>query len=80
MFATNVVATAKPKAREVTSDAALVRADVIEQLVSRRRAEEAYGVVLRDDLTLDEAATTRKRNELRSAAKREEADGSHRHR
>jgi len=56
----------------------LVRADVIEQLVSRRRAEEAYGVVLADDLTLDEAATARKRNELRSAAKREEADGSHR--
>jgi N-methylhydantoinase B len=61
-------------------DPALVRSDVIEQLVSRRRAEEAYGVVLRDDLTLDEAATARKRNELRSAAKREEADGSQRHR
>jgi len=59
-------------------DAALVRADVIEQLVSRRRAEEAYGVVLRDDLTLDEAATARKRNELRSTAKREEADGGNR--
>jgi N-methylhydantoinase B len=49
-------------------DPSLVRADVIEQLVSRRRAEEAYGVVLRDDLTLDETATARKRNELRSAA------------
>jgi N-methylhydantoinase B len=59
-------------------DPSLVRADVIEEFVSRSRAEEAYGVVLRDDLTLDEAATARKRNELRSAAKREEADGSHR--
>jgi N-methylhydantoinase B len=49
-------------------DPALVRADVIEEFVSRRRAEEAYGVVLRDDLTLDEAATARKRNELRSSA------------
>jgi len=44
-----------------------VRADVIEELVSRRVAEEQYGVVLRDDLTLDEAATARRRNELRSA-------------
>ena len=50
-------------------DAALVRADVIEELVSRRAAEELYGVVLRDDLTLDEAATARRRNALRSAAK-----------
>jgi N-methylhydantoinase B len=50
-------------------DPSLVRADVIEQLVSRGRAEEAYGVVLRDDLTLDEAATARKRNELRSTGK-----------
>jgi len=49
-------------------DPSLVRADVIEEFVSRSRAEEAYGVVLRDDLTLDEAATTRKRNELRSSA------------
>jgi N-methylhydantoinase B len=51
-------------------DPSLVRTDVIEQLVSRRRAEEAYGVVLRDDLTLDETATAHKRNELRSAPKR----------
>jgi N-methylhydantoinase B len=55
-------------------DPSLVRVDVIEELVSRRSAEEAYGVVLRDDLTLDKAATTHKRNELRSAAKREESD------
>ena len=37
-------------------DVAAVRADVIEEFVSRRFAEETYGVVLRDDLTLDEAA------------------------
>jgi N-methylhydantoinase B len=49
-------------------DPSLVRADVIEELVSRRGAQEAYGVVLRDDLTLDEAATAHRRNELRSAA------------
>jgi N-methylhydantoinase B len=48
-------------------DPALVRTDVIEELVSRRIAEETYGVVLRDDLTLDEAATARRRNALRSA-------------
>src|SRR5208282_2501406 len=57
-------------------DAALVRADVIEELISRQVADESYGVVLRDDLTLDEAATSGRRNALRSAAKREEGDGS----
>ncbi len=57
-------------------DAASIRADVIEEFVSRRAAAEVYGVVLRDDLTLDEAATARRRNALRSAAKREEHDGS----
>ena len=50
-------------------DAALVRADVIEEFVSRRVAEEQYGVVLRDDLTLDQTATAQRRNTLRSAAK-----------
>jgi N-methylhydantoinase B len=44
----------------------LVRADVIEEFVSRQAAAEFYGVVLRDDLTLDEAATARQRNGLRS--------------
>jgi N-methylhydantoinase B len=47
-------------------DASLVRSDVIEEMVSRRVAEEQYGVVLRDDLTLDEAETARRRNALRS--------------
>jgi N-methylhydantoinase B len=50
-------------------NAAAVRSDVIEEFVSRRFAEETYGVVLRDDLTLDEAGTERRRNALRSAAK-----------
>ncbi len=45
---------------------ALVRADVIEELVSRHVAAEDYGVVLRDDLTLDEAATAQRRSGLRS--------------
>jgi N-methylhydantoinase B len=48
-------------------DAALVRADVIEELISRRVADEDYGVVLRDDLTLDEVATAQRRSGLRSA-------------
>ena len=47
-------------------DAALVRADVIEELISRRVADEDYGVLLRDDLTLDEAATAQRRSGLRS--------------
>jgi N-methylhydantoinase B len=48
-------------------EASQVRADVIEELVSRRVAEEHYGVLLRDDLTLDEAATAQRRNGLRSS-------------
>jgi N-methylhydantoinase B len=55
-------------------DPALVRNDVIEQLVSRRVAADIYGVVLRDDLTLDEAATGERRNALRSAAKRQQGE------
>jgi N-methylhydantoinase B len=44
----------------------LVRTDVIEELISRNSAEQDYGVVLNDDLTLDEAATAWRRNALRS--------------
>jgi len=47
-------------------DAEAVRRDVIEEMVSRRAAEEQYGVVLRDDLTLDRDATSARRNALRS--------------
>jgi len=45
---------------------ALVRNDVIEDFISRNAAEHDYGVVLKDDLTLDEAATERRRIALRS--------------
>jgi len=38
-----------------------VRADVLDDLVSRERAESAYGVVLTDDLEVDEAATAERR-------------------
>ncbi len=48
---------------------AAVRTDLVEELISRRVAEEDYGVVIRDDLTLDEAATEQRRNALRSARK-----------
>ncbi len=50
-------------------EAVAVRADVIEELISRRAAEQEYGVVIRDDLTLDETATEQRRNALRSARK-----------
>ena len=40
-------------------DPELVRADVLEELVSREAAREQYGVVLRDDLSIDEEATRR---------------------
>jgi N-methylhydantoinase B len=44
-----------------------VRTDVIEEFISRDAANEHYGVVLRDDLTLDQAATEQRRSALRSA-------------
>ena len=47
-------------------DPQAVRADVREELVSREAALAHYGVVLRDDLTLDESATNRRRDQLRS--------------
>src|SRR5215470_6376036 len=50
-------------------DPALVRSDVLEELVSREAALEHYGVVLRDDLTLDESATQQQRDRLRSGPK-----------
>jgi N-methylhydantoinase B len=43
-----------------------VRADVIEEMISARSAREDYGVVLRDDLTIDRTATEAARNALRS--------------
>ena len=49
--------------------AALVAHDVAEGLISRRAAQELYGVVLRSNLSLDESATARLRNRLRSARK-----------
>jgi N-methylhydantoinase B len=48
-------------------DPALVRADVLEELVSRSAALDRYGVVLRDDLTLDETATLAQRERIRSS-------------
>jgi N-methylhydantoinase B len=50
-------------------DAALVAADVAEGLISRRAAHELYGVVLRDSMSLDESATQRLRDRLRSKRK-----------
>ena len=50
-------------------DAALVAADVAEGLISRRAAHELYGVVLRDSMSLDESATQRLRDRLRSRRK-----------
>ena len=50
-------------------DAALVAADAAEGLISRRAAHELYGVVLRGSLSLDEGATQRLRDRLRSKRK-----------
>ena len=43
-------------------DPQAVRHDVMEELVSAKSALEDYGVVLRDDLTLDDAATAKRRS------------------
>jgi N-methylhydantoinase B len=48
-------------------DPTAVRADVVEELVSRRSAREDYGVVLRDDLSIDQAATEAARHAIRAA-------------
>ena len=45
-------------------DPELVRADVMEELVSREAAREKYGVVLRDDLTVDVEATKKQRRQV----------------
>jgi N-methylhydantoinase B len=50
-------------------DPALVRMDVLEELVSARAAREHYGVVLGKDHVLNERMTNRLRDRLRSARK-----------
>ena len=42
-------------------DPQLVAEDVRNEIVSRQRAAEAYGVVLTDTLEVDESATARRR-------------------
>jgi N-methylhydantoinase B len=49
--------------------AALVAADAAEVLISREAARELYGVVLRANMSLDESATRRLRDRLRSRRK-----------
>jgi len=48
-------------------DAERVRQDVLEEFISRESARRDYGVVLKDDLTVDVAATKALRNQLRQA-------------
>ncbi|MBM3803651.1 MAG: hydantoinase B/oxoprolinase family protein [Acidimicrobiia bacterium] len=43
----------------------LVRRDVVEELIAPKTALEVYGVVLRDDLTVDEESTRRRRQHRR---------------
>jgi N-methylhydantoinase B len=50
-------------------DPASVRTDVQEELISTQSAKDEYGVVLRDDLSLDGSATVKLRNKLRSKRK-----------
>jgi N-methylhydantoinase B len=47
-------------------DPQAVRNDVREEFISVASARDDYGVLLRDDLTLDEAGTTRQRDAIRS--------------
>src|SRR5919204_509555 len=49
-------------------DVARVVADVVEGYITRRGAERDYGVVLRDDLSVDEQATQRRRPEMESVS------------
>ena len=62
-----MTATLGPLTLEVISNALpAVRADLQEELVSTRSARDDYGLVLRDDVSVDHAATERARNALRS--------------
>ena len=62
-----MTATLDPVTLEVIRNALpAVRADVQEELVSVQSARDDYGVVLRDDLSVDHVATERARNALRS--------------
>jgi N-methylhydantoinase B len=45
-----------------------VRWDVLEEFVSREAARDLYGVALRDDLSVDQAATRDLRGKLGRAA------------
>jgi N-methylhydantoinase B len=51
-------------------DPALVVNDVREELISRKAARDLYGVVVRDDFTLDAAATAALRVEMRTKSVR----------
>ena len=55
--------------------AALIVEDAAEGFISRQAARDLYGVVLRGNLSLDQGATNRLRNRLRSARKTKKAKG-----
>ena len=48
-------------------DPHLVKEDVIDDYVTREGAERDYGIVLRDDLTIDEGATRKRRQAMQKA-------------
>ena len=48
-------------------DPELVRHDVDEEFISRADAERSYGVVLRDDLGIDVAATQQRRTQQKAS-------------
>jgi N-methylhydantoinase B len=50
-------------------DPASVRMDVQEEFISARSARDDYGVVLRDDRSIDASATAKLRNELKTKRK-----------
>jgi N-methylhydantoinase B len=54
-------------------DAALVAEDVAEGLISPAAARKVYGVTLRGNMSLDENATARLRERLRSARRKKPA-------
>jgi N-methylhydantoinase B len=51
-------------------DPECVREDVIDGYVTREGAERDYGVVLKDDLSIDEKATEKRRKAMQKAAKK----------
>jgi N-methylhydantoinase B len=64
--------------RPADRDPAQVKNDVAEGLISAAAAKKLYGVVVRGNMSLDEAATVRLRKRLNSSPRKKKPSGKKR--